>query len=225
MGERVTFKSDGGMASGYLARPAQSGPGVVVIQEWWGLVPHIEQVADRLAGEGFVALAPDLFRGKQTTSPDEAGKLMMSMRIDQAARDLAGAIDYLKTLPEVSGAKVGTIGFCMGGALSLFAACGNPEVGAAVVFYGGHPNVKPDLAQLQAPVFGIYAGRDSFVSPAVVSELDRKLTGLGKRHEFHTYPDAQHAFFNDHRPQVYDATAAADAWLKTLAFLRRELKG
>jgi carboxymethylenebutenolidase len=195
-----------------------------VIQEYWGLVPHIEHLADRFAEAGFVALAPDLYHGKQAKSPDEAGKMMMSLRIDEAERDLAGAIDYLKSQPGVMGARVGTVGFCMGGALSLFAASKNPEVGACVVFYGGHPNVKPDLAALQAPVLGLYAGKDSFVSPQVVSELDRQLTALGKRHEFHTYPDAQHAFFNDTRPQVYDAKAAADAWSRTLAFLRHELK-
>ena len=226
MGEQVNFKSNGGTASGYLARPEASAtptPGIVVIQEWWGLVPHIEQLVDRFAAEGFVALAPDLYHGKTAKSPDDAGKLMMSLRIDDAARDLGGAIDYLKTQPEVG--KVGTIGFCMGGALSLFAACRNPEVGACAVFYGGHPNVKPDLASLQAPVLGMFAGRDTFVSPSVVAELDRQLSALGKRHEFHTYADAQHAFFNDQRPEVYDAVAAKDAWTKTLAFFRRELKG
>src|SRR5581483_12323856 len=110
-----------------------------------------------------------------------------------------------------------------GGALSLFAASKNPAVGACVVFYGGHPHVHPDLPALQAPVLGIYAGKDSFVSPAVVAELDRQLTALGKRHEFHIYPNADHAFFNDQRPEVYDAAAAADAWAKTIAFFRREL--
>jgi carboxymethylenebutenolidase len=111
----------------------------------------------------------------------------------------------------------------MGGALSLFAASKNPEVGACVVFYGGHPHVKPDLAALQAPVLGFYAGKDGFVTPQAVKALDADLTRLGKRHEFHTYPDADHAFFNDHRPEVYDAGAAADAWNRTLAFLRSEL--
>jgi len=226
MGERVTFKSNGRTAGGYLARPAGgSGPGIVVIQEYWGLVPQIEKTADRFAGEGFVALAPDLYHGKTTTSPDEAGKLMMAMRIDEAERDLAGAIDYLAALPEVSPKRVGTIGFCMGGALSLFAASKNPEVGACVVFYGGHPKVKPDLPALTAPVLGIYAGRDDFVTPALVGELDAELTRLGKRHEFHTYPNATHAFFNEIRPAVYDPAASADAWAKTLAFLRRELRG
>ena len=224
MGDRVEFVSNGGKTAGYLARPSAPGPGVVVIQEWWGLVPHIERVADRLAAAGFAALAPDLFHGKQARSPDEAGKLMMSLAIDEAAKDLAGAITYLKAQSDVKGEKVGTIGFCMGGALSLFAACRNSDVGACVVFYGGHPNVKPDLQSLQAPVLGIYGGKDTFVTPQAVAELDRQLTALGKRHEFHTYPQQGHAFFNDTRPEVYDAAAANDAWTKTVAFLKTELR-
>lgn len=223
MGERISFKADGGTTTGYLAVPSGRGPGVVVIQEWWGLVPHIEHIADRFADAGFVALAPDLYHGEKTKSPDQAGKMMMAMRIDQAERDLAGAIDAVAARPEATGSKVGTVGFCMGGALSLFAASRNPEVGACVVFYGGHPNVKPDLEALQAPVLGIYGGKDAFVTPEVVNELDRRLTLLGKRHEFHRYPNADHAFFNDERPEVYDGAAAKDAWTKTLDFLRREL--
>ena len=223
MGERISFKSNGSAVDGYLAKPAGRGPAVIVIQEWWGLVPHIEDVADRFAAAGFVALAPDLFHGTTAKSPDQAGKLMMSLRIDEAARDLAGAIDCAAALPEVTAPTVGTIGFCMGGALSLYAASKNREVGACVVFYGGHPNVKPDLPALQAPVLGIYAGKDTFVSPAVVSALDEQLTALGKRHEFHTYPNADHAFFNDARPKVYDVAAAEDAWARTLAFFRKEL--
>lgn len=223
MGESVKFKSNGSDAQGYVARPAGGGPGIVVIQEWWGLVPHIERIADRFAEAGFVALAPDLYHGRTTKSPDEAGKLMMSMRIDEAARDLAGAVAWLTAQPDVKGSKVGTIGFCMGGALSLYAACANKSVGACAVFYGGHPAVKPDLASLQAPVLGIFAGRDGFVSPQLVGDLDRKLTELGKPHDFHTYANADHAFFNDTRPEVYDPAASADAWAKTLAFFRREL--
>jgi carboxymethylenebutenolidase len=223
MGERVSFKSNGGTSHGYLARPPAPGPGVIVIQEWWGLVPHIERVADRLAEAGFVALAPDLYHGVSTTSPDEAGKLMMSLRIDQAARDLDAAIRHLQSTEGIAGGKVGTIGFCMGGALSLYAASRNPAVGACVVFYGIHPNVKPDLAALTAPVLGIYGSRDQTTPPSAVAELDRALSALGKRHEFHTY-DADHAFFNDTRPQVYAPAAAADAWSKTLAFFRRELR-
>lgn len=224
MGERVSFKNNGGATAGYLARPETPGPGVVVIQEWWGLVPHIERLADRFAEAGFVALAPDLYHGEQTKSPDQAAKLMMGLRVDDAARDLGGAIDYVAALPETTSRKVATVGFCMGGALSLYAASANPEVGACVVFYGGHPNVKPNLAALQAPVLGIFGGKDAFVSPAVVAALDEQLNVLGKRHEFHTYPNAQHAFFNDTRPEVHDPSASSDAWAKTLAFLRRELK-
>ena len=224
MGERVTFTANGRQTPGYLARPSAGGPGVVVIQEWWGLVPHIEQVADRFAAEGFVALAPDIYHGETTTSPDQAGKLMMALKIGETEKDLAGAIGYLRQQQGVAGAKVGTVGFCMGGALSLFAASRNPEVGACVVFYGGHPNVKPDLPALQAPVLGLWAGKDGFVTPQIVADLDRQLTELGKRHEFHTYPNAQHAFFNDSRSEVYDRSAADDAWKKTLAFFRRELK-
>jgi carboxymethylenebutenolidase len=223
MGERIRFTANGTTTPGYLARPQERGPGVIVIQEWWGLVPHIEQIADRFADAGFVALAPDLYHGESTKSPDQAGKMMMAMRVDQAERDLAGAIDHLVAQPEVSSKKVGTVGFCMGGALSLFAASKNPEVGACVVFYGGHPHVKPDLAALQAPVLGFFAGKDGFVTPQAVKALDAELTRLGKRHEFHTYPDADHAFFNDHRPEVYDAAAAVDAWKRTLAFFRGEL--
>jgi carboxymethylenebutenolidase len=225
MGERVTFKANGHNTNGYLARPATgTAPGVVVIQEWWGLVPHIEEVTDRFAGEGFVALAPDLYHGEKAKGPDQAGKLMMALDIDRAAKDLAGAIDYLQQQPPVAKGKVGTVGFCMGGALSLFAASKNPEVGACVVFYGGHPNVTPDLPALQAPVLGLWAGKDGFVTPEIVAQLDRQLTALGKPHEFHTYPNAQHAFFNDTRPEVYDASAAQDAWGRTLKFFRRLLR-
>jgi carboxymethylenebutenolidase len=142
MGERIRFTANGTTTPGYLARPHGRGPGVIVIQEWWGLVPHIEQIADRFADAGFVSLAPDLYHGESTKSPDQAGKMMMAMRVDQAERDLAGAIDHLVAQPEVSSKKVGTVGFCMGGALSLFAASKNPEVGACVVFYGGHPHVR-----------------------------------------------------------------------------------
>ena len=225
MGERVTFSANGHQTDGYLARPASGkGPGLIVIQEWWGLVPHIEDVTDRVAKEGFVALAPDLSHGEKATGPDQAGKLLRALDIDRAAKDLAGAIDYLKEQPGVSGGTVGTVGFCMGGALSLFAASKNPEVGACVVFYGGHPKVQPDLPNLKAPVLGIWAGKDGFVTPDVVKQLDQKLTELGKPHEFHTYPNADHAFFNDTRKEVYDPAASQDAWAKTLAFFRRHLQ-
>jgi carboxymethylenebutenolidase len=224
MGERVRFKANGHDTEGYLSRPTSGGgPGVIVLQEWWGLVPHIEDIADRFAAEGFIALAPDLYHGAKASGPDQAGKLMMALNIERTEKDLAGAIDYLQQQSGVRGKGIGTVGFCMGGALSLFAASKNPEVAACVVFYGGHPNVKPDLPSLRAPVLGLWAGKDGFVTPEVVSQLDQQLTALGKRHEFHTYPDAQHAFFNDTRPEVYDSGAAKDAWQRTIEFFKKEL--
>ena len=224
MGDVVQFPFAGGTTGGYLAKPAQGGgPGVIVIQEWWGLVDHIKDLCDRFAAEGFVTLASDLYHGKTTKSPDEAGRLMMALRIDEAERDLSAAIEYLSTQDSASAKKVGVVGFCMGGALALYAATKNSNVGACVVFYGGHPKVKPDLPNLNAPVLGLYGENDRSVTPAVAHELERQLRGLGKQVEVKIYPDADHAFFNDTRPQVYNAVVATDAWQRTVEFLRRHL--
>jgi len=224
MGEMVQFPNNGGNTDGYLAVPdSGSGPAIVVIQEWWGLVDHIKEVCDRFAAEGFVALAPDLYHGKTTKSPDEAGKLMMALRIDEAEKDMRAAADYLSIQDSTTSKKIGVVGFCMGGALALYTATKNPKIGACVVFYGGHPNVKPDLPNLHAPMLGLYADRDDFVTPDSVRELERKLKDLGKDVEVKIYADADHAFFNDSRPEVYNAGAAADAWQRTVEFLRKNL--
>ena len=224
MGEMVEFPFAGGNTGGYLATPKQgSGPGVIIIQEWWGLVDHIKDLCDRFAQEGFVALAPDLYHGKSTKSPDEAGRLMMAMRIDEAERDLTAAAQYLLTLDSTTSDKVGVVGFCMGGALALYTATKNPQIGASVVFYGGHPKVKPDLPNLHAPVLGLYGEKDRSVTPASAHELERQVKALGKQIEVIVYPGADHGFFNDMRPEVYNAEAAADAWRRTLAFLRENL--
>ncbi|HKE59107.1 MAG TPA: dienelactone hydrolase family protein [Pyrinomonadaceae bacterium] len=224
MGELVKFASNGGQTDGYLAIPEQgSGPGVVVIQEWWGLVDHIKDICDRFAAAGFVALAPDMYHGKVAKSPDEAGKMMMALRIDEVEKDLRGTVQYLLNHDATTRKQVGTVGFCMGGALSLYAASKNPGVGACVVFYGIHPNVKPDLPNLQGPVLGIFAERDRSVPPATVHELERQLKTLGKTVEMHIYPGTDHAFFNDQRPEVYNSAAANDAWRRTLEFFRQHL--
>ena len=223
-GKMVEFSSNGGTTNGYLAIPEKgSGPGVVVIQEWWGLVDHIKDVCDRFANEGYVALAPDLYHGQVTKSPDEAGKLMMALRIDQAEKDLRGAIQYLLDHQATTSDRVGTIGFCMGGALSLYAASKNDQVGACVVFYGIHPNVKPDLPNLKAPVLGIYAENDSSTPPEAVRELEQQLKALGKSVEMYIYPDVGHAFFNDTREGVYNRRAAEDAWRRTMEFFAKNL--
>ena len=223
-GEIVSFPSNGQEAEGYLAKPASgSGPGVVVIQEWWGLVPHIKDVCDRFAGEGFVALAPDLFHGKTASEPDEAGKLMMSLKMDQAAKDMSGAVDYLAGLDAATGAKVGSVGFCLGGGLSLYLASLKPQIGACVIYYGALPGVQPDLAQVQAAVLGHYAENDQWASPAAAKALEGQLEAAGKQVEFHVYPGTDHAFFNDSRPEVYKSDAAKLSWERTLAFFRQHL--
>ncbi len=223
-GQLVEFASGGSKAQGYLARPASGrGPGVIVIQEWWGLVDHIKGVADRFAAEGFFALAPDLYRGESTTNPDDAGRLMMALDIDRASRDLGGAIDYLLGLDGVSPGKVGSVGFCMGGQLALGAACQNAKVGACADFYGVHPSVTLDFSSLEAPVLGIFGENDGFVSAEAVRKLENDIRSAGKRCEFHTYPGVEHAFFNESRPDVYNADAAKDAWERTVRFFHEHL--
>lgn len=225
MGEMIEFAANGGTCPGYLAKSEQEdAPGVVVLQEWWGIggaKSDITAIADRFAAAGYTALAPDLYHGVVTEEPDEAGKLLMALSVPQASADMRGAIEYLR---ELTGKPVGTIGFCMGGALSLYAACENPEgVAACVDFYGGHPAIKPDLAALKAPLLGLFAENDGFVSPQVVKELDEQLTTLGKAHEFTIYPGTDHAFFNSLRPEVHAVEASADAWKQVLAWYEQYL--
>jgi carboxymethylenebutenolidase len=209
---------------GYLATPANpNGSGVIVIQEWWGLVPHICSLADRFAAAGFVALAPDLYRGETTTSPDEAGRLFMALNIEQAAQDLETAVDYLLQQPAVTHEKVGVVGFCMGGQLALLAGTTSSRIGAVVDFYGIHPNVHPDFATLGAPVLGIFGEQDDFVPPQAVSQLEDAIQQAGGTIEARIYANASHAFFNDSRPDVYNSEAAADAWQRTLSFLQQQL--
>ena len=221
MGDMVTFKSNGHTCDGYLAG---SGPGVLVIQEWWGLVPHIKDVVDRLAEAGFTALAPDLYHGGSSTEPDGAGKLMMALNLEQAAKDLSGAIALLQ---ERSGApKVGVVGYCMGGGLALVVASQRPDAVAAVApYYGVIPwaTAQPDWAAITAKVVGEYAEIDDFAGPAASQALQAQLRELGKDATLHIHPGTQHAFFNDARPEVYDAAAATQAWARTLELFRTTL--
>ena len=204
---------------GYLT--GTDGPGVLVLQEWWGLNAQIRRTADRLAAEGFVAFAPDLYHGAVTSSPDEAGKLLMAMDIAQAEADLRESVRELKAR---TGGPVGTVGFCMGGALSLYAACTNgDDVGACVVYYGGHRKVTYPLAGLRAPLLGHWAEHDESVNarlPALRNALDE----LRALYDFHTYPGTKHAFFNEDRPGVYDAAAAELSWRRTVDFFQANLR-
>ena len=230
MGEMVTFPSNGSQAEGYLAVPDRGqGPGVVVIQEWWGLNDQIKEVCDRYAGEGFVALAPDLYHGEGAAPPkaDEAGQLMMALNIEQAAKDMAGAVDYLRGHDAVTGDGVGVVGFCMGGGLALWLATLRPDaVKAAVSYYGiiPWPAAQPDYSKLQAAVQGHYGENDDFADPESVRKLEEELTGLGKSVEFFTYPGVDHAFTNHHRPDVFHAEHAETAWRRTIDFFRRHLE-
>ena len=222
-GTMVNFPSNGGTTQGYLATPASGkGPGILVIQEWWGLVGHIKSVADRFATEGFTALAPDMYHGQTANEPDGAGKLFMALNIGQAEKDLRGAATYLGQ--HSSTGKLGAVGFCMGGQLALFAGTLNPTVGAVVNFYGIHPNVKPDYAKLAGPVLGLFAEKDGFVTPQVAKDIDAAIKKAGKQSEINIYPNVDHGFFNDERPDVYNKAAADDAWRRTLAHFRQNLK-
>jgi carboxymethylenebutenolidase len=223
-GKMFEFSSNGSSAGGYLSKPESGqGPGVIVIQEWWGLVDHIKDVTDRFAREGFVALAPDLYHGKIARSPDEAGKLLMALNIDHTEKDLRGAIQFVLAKQETNGKKVGIVGFCMGGQLSLYAACANANVGACVNFYGIHPNVHPNIPNLQAPVLGFFAEKDGSVTPETARKLEAELKNAGKQAEFHIYPGAAHAFFNDTRAGVYNAAYAKQSWERMLKFFRENL--
>jgi carboxymethylenebutenolidase len=219
-GTRVTFPSNGSQCLGYLATPSSPGPGVIVLQEWWGLVPHIIDVCDRLAREGFVALAPDLYGGRTTEEPSEGEKLMMDLRLDAAARDMGGAVDHLLAHPAVQPRRVGAIGFCMGGAL-VFSLAAHRPIDAAVPFYG-LPFQGIDLVRVTASFQGHFAELDEWATPELGDELFGRLRTQGLEAELHVYPGTGHAFFND-SGESYDRDAAALAWGRAIEFLRRTL--
>jgi carboxymethylenebutenolidase len=222
-GTMVDFPSNGGTTKGYLATPASGkGPGILVIQEWWGLVRHIKNVCDRFAAEGFTSLAPDMYHGQSASEPDGAGKLFMALNIAQAEKDLRGAATYLAR--QSSSQKLGAVGFCMGGQLALFAATVNANVGATVNFYGIHPNVKPDYSKLSGPVLGLFAEKDSFVTPQTARDVDAAIKKAGKSSEIHIYPNVDHAFFNDENATAYHKPSADDAWRRTIGFFRQHVK-
>jgi carboxymethylenebutenolidase len=229
MGETVEFPSNGNSASGYLAAPeVGAGPGVLVIQEWWGLVPQIRRVCDRLAAEGFTALAPDLYHGDiaKHTEMDKANELMSSLPTDRAVRDMSGAVDFLASHEHVRGDGIGVVGFCMGGMLTWLIACSRPDRVVAAVPYYGYPqgDAQPDWSRLEAAVEGHMAENDDFFPPDGARELQDRLVEMGKSVELHVYPGTGHAFANEEDALgTHDDEAARQAWVRTLEFLREKL--
>ena len=227
MGEQVTFASNGDSAEGYLALPESgAGPGVIVIQEWWGLVPHVRDVADRFAAEGFVALAPDLYHGITTSEPDEAMRLLMGLAIDRAAKDIAGAARHLTGRPETTGEHVGAVGFCMGGSLALWSATLSPEITAAVGFYPAIPweKMSPEWPSYDGKAAIIHAcEEDGGPEAPGIQQARQAIEAAGGSVRVYGYPGTKHAFFNDSRPEVHDPGAAAQAWDRTLALFRDRL--
>ncbi|MEA3138515.1 MAG: carboxymethylenebutenolidase [Gammaproteobacteria bacterium] len=230
MGKMIVYeRPDGQSVNGYLAEPSENriAPGVVVIQEWWGLNDQIKGVADKLAAAGYRALVPDLFRGKVALEAQEAEHLMNSLNFgDAAGQDVRGAVQYLKA----SGSpKVGVTGFCMGGALTLLAAVNVPELDAAVVWYGVPPLEYVDASKIKIPLMGHFGIRDTVFPIATVDELEKKLRQSGVTFEFFRY-DAKHAFANETADSKkldflkYDAKAAELAWQRTVEFLAKHLK-
>jgi carboxymethylenebutenolidase len=221
----IEFAANGGTAPGYLAEP-QSGTGLatIVLQEWWGLEPHIRDVCDRFAAEGFFALAPDLYRGETTDQPDEAQQKMMALSMDQAEKDMRGAVDHLAGLDGVEGKGVGSVGFCLGGGLSVWAASINPKVKAVVSFYYVMPHGKPDFSKIEAPVMGHFGAGDDFISVDDARSLEQQMIDAGVEADFQLYEGAGHAFFNDtDRLGTHHPEHAAEAWRKTIDFLRENL--
>jgi carboxymethylenebutenolidase len=214
-----------GKTRGFLSAPGQIGkyPSVIVIHEIWGLVDHIKDVTMRLAKEGYVALAVDLFDGKTLTKLEEGRRFREQFTQEKMLADLNSGHAYLKTLKNINPKRIGSIGFCMGGGLSLLLACQNREIAAAVVFYGRNPTPIDLLKNLQCPMLGNYAGADLAMSEADIKQLEETLTKYGKTFDIKTYPGAPHAFFNDTR-ETYKPDAAKDSWERTINFFGKYLK-
>jgi len=224
-GEMVEFKRNGQRVAGYLAKPQGTGPfpAVIVIQGWWGLDAHIKDVSERYAREGYVSLAPDLYHGKVTADPNEAGKLMSALNRDEAVKDLLAALQHLKAMKEVRGDRIGVTGFSLGGSFALLLPCLSKDIRAAAPYYGEIPD-EPTLKNLASPILYIYGDHDDWITKDEVKRLEATLKKLGKPGEVKIYPGARHHFFMDARRDVYSPTEAQDTWRRTLEFFAKHLK-
>jgi carboxymethylenebutenolidase len=224
MGQAIEFSMESLNGSGYLALPENgSGPAVIVIQEWWGLVGHITDIVDRFAKAGFVAFAPDLYHGQASTEPDTAKKLMMELELDGAGREIVNSAHYLLSLPETSSKTVATVGFCMGGSLSIWSGTLNSVIDRCVGFYPGASWER------HAPQWNNYKGKRALIHCAEsdgtsaapgIQEAIKEISGAGGEIATFDYPGTQHEFFNNDRPEVFDSQSAQLAWERTLDFLK-----
>jgi carboxymethylenebutenolidase len=214
------------MIGGYLAAPEKPGryPGIVVIHEWWGLNDWVKEETEKLAAQGFVALAVDLYRGKVATDMNEAHELMRGVPEDRALRDMMAAYDYLTTRKDVDRDRIASVGWCMGGGYSLQLAIHQQRLAACVVNYGALPTAPSDLQQIQAPVLGNFGADDRGITPADVQGFEKTMKNLGKRVDVKIYDGAGHAFENPENKDGYRPEAAADAWARTVAFLNKSLR-
>jgi carboxymethylenebutenolidase len=221
----IEFTTSAGTAPGYLAVPqGESGPATIVLQEWWGVDDHIRSICDRFAAEGFYALAPDIYRGETTTQPDEAQQRMMAISMEQAEADMCGAAAYLRSQPGVTSSKVGSVGFCLGGGLAIWAAAECEEIGPAVTYYYVMPHGRPDFSKISGPVLGHFGTADEFVPVEDAKKLESELRDAGVDVHFEFYEGAGHAFFNDtDRLGTFDAEARDAAWQRTVSFLSSSL--
>jgi carboxymethylenebutenolidase len=222
----VAFPSGSEEVVGYLARPKGQGPfpALVVIHEWWGLNQQIRGMADQFSQDGYLSLAVDLYRGKQTDDPDQAHELMRGLPEDRALRDLAAAFAYLKASPEVKPDRIGSIGWCMGGGYSIKLAVAEPTLAACAVYYGPLPTEPESLAAINAPVLGFFGEKDEGIPEASVLAFDSAMRGLGKPVEVHVYRNAGHGFANP-QGKSFQHLAADDARGKLKAFFSKQLKG
>lgn len=217
----VEFSSGAVSGSGYLAHPGTGSPGIIVLQEWWGLVPHIEDVARRFAGQGYIALAPDLYHGKKTVEEAEAQHLMEGLDWSLATKEISEAVRYLRA--KEGATRVGVVGFCMGGALTIISAC-QPGIDAYAAFYGFPPKDAASTDAITAPGIIFFGEQEEFFSVPDARAFEEKQLACGREAEVVVYPGAGHAFFNNERPEVYRVNAANDAWCRTLDLFGRVLR-
>ena len=224
--QSVSYKSGDETVNALLHTPKGKAPfpAIVVIHEWWGLNDWVKEQASKLADQGYVALAIDLYRGKVATTPDEAHEIMRGVPQDRATRDLLAATSYLRSQKNVDPKRVGSIGWCMGGGYSLDLALNDPQLRAAVINYGHLATDDATLKKINAAILGIFGGQDRGIPVADVNKFESQLKALGKKVEIHIFPDAGHAFENPNNKQGYRADDAAQAWKFTVDFLAKNLK-